>query len=50
MFDVFNPDQIVEYVGAIIVAIITAGSVYAKERLDAAKREAAARGDTQTAK
>jgi hypothetical protein len=39
IFDVFNPDQIVEYVGAIIVAFITAGSVYAKERLDYAKRE-----------
>lgn len=39
VFDVFNPDQWVEYLGAIIVAFITGGSVYAKERLDDAKKE-----------
>jgi hypothetical protein len=39
IFDVFNPDQWVEYVGAILVAFITGGSVYAKERLDDAKKE-----------
>ncbi len=39
IFDVFNPDQWVEYVGAILVAVITAGSVYAKQRLDDAKNE-----------
>lgn len=33
IFDVFNPDQWVEYVGAIIVGLITGGAVYAKERL-----------------
>ncbi len=38
IFDVFNPDQWVEYVGAVIVAVITAGSVYAKQRLDDAKK------------
>jgi hypothetical protein len=38
IFDIFNPDQWVEYVGAILVAGITAGSVYAKERLDDAKK------------
>ncbi len=37
IFDVFNADQWAEYIGAIIVAIITAGSVYAKQRLDDAK-------------
>jgi hypothetical protein len=37
IFDIFNPDQWVEYVGAIIVAFITAGSIYAKERLEDAK-------------
>jgi hypothetical protein len=37
IFDVFNPDQWVEYIGALIVAFITAGSVYAKQRLDDAK-------------
>lgn len=44
IFDVLNPDQVLEYLGAIIVAIITAGSVYSKERLDAAKREAMLNG------
>ena len=39
LFDVFNPDQWVEYVGAVLVAFITAGSVYAKQRLDDAKKE-----------
>jgi len=38
IFDVFNPDQWVEYLGALIVAAITAGSVYAKQRLDDAKK------------
>ena len=37
IFDVFNPDQWVEYIGALIVAAITGGSVYAKQRYDDAK-------------
>ena len=37
IFDVFDADQIWEYLGAFIVAGITAGSVYAKQRLDDAK-------------
>lgn len=39
IFDVLNPDQLAEYLGALIVAAITGGAVYSKERLDAAKRE-----------
>jgi cyclopropane fatty-acyl-phospholipid synthase-like methyltransferase len=39
IFDVFNPDQWVEYIGAILVAFITAGSVYAKQMLDDAKKD-----------
>jgi hypothetical protein len=39
IFDVFNADQWTEYLSAIIVAFITAGSVYAKHRLDEAKKE-----------
>ena len=39
IFDVFNPDQLVEYVGAILVAAITGGSVYAKTRYDEVKKE-----------
>jgi len=39
IFDVFNPDQWMEYFGAILVAFVTAGSVYAKQRLDDAKKE-----------
>jgi hypothetical protein len=38
IFDVLNPDQILQYVGAILVALVTGGSVYAKERLDEAKK------------
>jgi hypothetical protein len=43
IFDLLNPDQWQEYLGALIVAAITGGGVYAKERLDYAKREEAAR-------
>lgn len=39
IFDILNPDQWAEYLGALIVAFITAGAVYSKERLAAAKRE-----------
>ena len=38
IFDVFNVDQWAEYLGAIVVAAITGGAVYAKERLDFAKK------------
>lgn len=38
IFDVLNLDQWAEYLGAIFVAVITAGGVYAKERLDEAKK------------
>jgi cyclopropane fatty-acyl-phospholipid synthase-like methyltransferase len=37
IFDILNPDQWQEYFGAIIVAVITGGSVYAKQRYDDAK-------------
>jgi hypothetical protein len=40
IFDVFNPDQAYEYLAALIIAGITAGSVYAKQRLDDAKKNA----------
>jgi hypothetical protein len=39
IFDILNPDQWAEYLGSLIVAAITAGAVYAKERLAFAKRE-----------
>jgi hypothetical protein len=38
IFDVFNPSQAWEYLGALIIAFITAGSVYAKERLNDAQK------------
>jgi hypothetical protein len=38
IFDILNPDKWAEYLGALIVAGITGGAVYAKERLDFAKR------------
>lgn len=39
IFDVFTADRLFDYIGALIVAFITAGSVYAKQRLDDAKRQ-----------
>lgn len=38
IFDILNPDQWQEYLGALIVAFITAGGVYAKQRLDDEKQ------------
>jgi len=38
IFDVFEPGRAFEYLGAFIVAGITAGTVYAKSRLDDAKK------------
>jgi hypothetical protein len=38
IFDVFNPAEYVQYFGALLVAFITAGSVYSKQRLDDAKK------------
>jgi hypothetical protein len=34
IFDIFEPDKWVEYIGALLVAFITAGSVYTKQRYD----------------
>jgi hypothetical protein len=39
IFDILNPDQWQEYLGSLIVAAITAGGVYAKQRLDDAKED-----------
>jgi hypothetical protein len=39
VFDVLSPDKWLEYLGAVLVAFITAGAVYAKERLEDAKTE-----------
>jgi hypothetical protein len=39
IFDILNPDQWQEYLGSLIVAFITAGGVYAKQRLDDAKKD-----------
>lgn len=39
LFDVLNPDKVAEYLGALIVAVITGGAVYARERLADAKKE-----------
>jgi len=50
IFDVINPGQAWEYLGALIVAFITAGSVYAKQRLDEAKKAEGTSGDTSTTK
>lgn len=42
VFDILNPSQWAEYLGAIIVALITSGGVYAKQRLADAKEESTA--------
>jgi hypothetical protein len=42
VFDLLEPPQVVDFLGAFFVAGITAGGVYAKQRLDDAKHE---RGD-----
>jgi len=39
IFDAFEPDQWVEYLGAFLVAGITGGSIYAKQRYDDAVSE-----------
>jgi hypothetical protein len=39
VFDILNPDQLVEYLGSLIVALITALGVYSKERLTDAKKD-----------
>ena len=38
LFDVLDPGKAVEYLGAFLVAGLTAGGVYAKQRLDDAKK------------
>lgn len=38
IFDILNPDQWQEYLGSLCVAFITAGAVYAKQRLDDEKQ------------
>jgi hypothetical protein len=46
IFDVLNLDQWAQYVGAVLVAAITAGAVYSKERLGFAKKRD--NGDTKS--
>src|SRR3954451_20441691 len=36
--DVLNPDDRVQFLGGVVVGTITAGAVYAKQRLDDVKR------------
>jgi hypothetical protein len=37
--EVINPAQILKFAGSLVVALITAGGVYAKQRLDDAKAQ-----------
>jgi len=37
--DIFNPSDLIRFTGSVLVALVTAGGVYAKQRLDDAKRE-----------
>jgi hypothetical protein len=45
IFDIIDAAQWAEYLGALLVAAITAGAVYSKERLGFAKK----RGDREAA-
>lgn len=38
IFDVLNPDEWLQYFGAILTAFVTGGSVYAKQRYEDAKK------------
>jgi hypothetical protein len=41
IFDIINPAQVYQYLAALIVAGLTGGSIYAKQRWDEAKKEEA---------
>jgi hypothetical protein len=45
--DIINPHQFLKYLGSFIIAFITAGAVYAKQRYDDAKTEAEAGKETK---
>ena len=49
LFDVLDPDKVVEYLGAIVVGIITGAAVYSKERLGFAKKRNNGDADTKPA-
>ncbi len=38
VIDIFNPDDLLKFATSLIVAAITAGTVYSKQRLDDAKQ------------
>jgi len=50
LFDLINPASWVEYLGAFLVAAITGGGVYAKQRLDDAKKATSTTSTTDTRK
>jgi hypothetical protein len=37
--DIFKPDDIIKFASSLLIAVITAGGVYSKQRLDDAKKE-----------
>lgn len=43
--NVFNPEDQIRFIGAVLVAFITAGGVYAKQKLDDAKQGRVHAGD-----
>jgi hypothetical protein len=48
IFDVLNPGEWLQYLGAILVALLTAASVYSKQRLDDIKsKEDMKEGDVE---
>lgn len=48
--DVLNPDQALQFAGSLIVAVITAGAVYSRERLNDAKEDKQKRDQASRAK
>ena len=38
VIDIFSPGQLVKFASSVVIALITAGAVYSKQRLDDAKK------------
>lgn len=46
--DIFNPNEVVKFLSSLLVAGITAGAVYSKQRLDDAKSKKGGDEDIST--
>ena len=45
VIEVFNPDEIVRFATSLLVALVTGGTVYAKQRTDDAKEKKSSPAD-----